>query len=179
MHAGSLATGEDAFAEPIESLLVERVRMVIAVVGGGTKKKQGSRDAMDHCAETSPLYPAWIAQVPRDLKTAEAAIRAGDLEALGTLAEANALAMHATAIASRPAIIYWQPTTIQLLDAVRQLRADGVHAWATMDAGPHVKVLTTPGDAQKVAAALGEIEGVSTTISTAGGPVRIVEEKQS
>ena len=44
-----------------------RVRMVIAIVGGGVPKTHGSRDAMEHVAATSPLYDAWLALVPRDL----------------------------------------------------------------------------------------------------------------
>src|SRR6185369_9253696 len=95
MYAGTRGDGADSFALPLESdaarALADRVRMVIAVVGGGAPKSHGSRDAMDHTAATSPFYPAWVAQVPRDLAAAEAAIAAGDLEALGELAEANAL----------------------------------------------------------------------------------------
>jgi diphosphomevalonate decarboxylase len=175
MHAGERADGEDAYAEPVESPLVDRVRMVIAVVGGGVAKAFGSRDAMEHCAETSPLYGAWVALVPADLAVARAALVAGDLAALGEVAEANALAMHATAIASRPAIIYWQPTTLAVLEVVRALRGRGVAAWATMDAGPHVKVLTTEEDAPVVAAALRDVAGVTeVTSSAAGGPACLI-----
>jgi diphosphomevalonate decarboxylase len=177
MHAGTRADGTDAYAEPLESALLSRVRMVIAVVGGGAPKSHGSRDAMDHTAATSPFYDAWVAQVPRDLAAAVTALVAGDLESLGELAEANALAMHASAIAARPAVIYWQPTTLALLTRVRELRASGVPAWATMDAGPHVKVLTTAGAAARVAQALAAEPGVTTTISEPGGPAEIVEEK--
>jgi diphosphomevalonate decarboxylase len=181
MHAGTLDSGEDAFAVPIATPFTDAVRMVIAVVGGGAPKAHGSRDAMDHVAATSPLYGAWVSLVPGDLTRAEAAIAAGDVQALGELAEANALAMHATAIAARPAVIYWQPTTLALLAAVRDLRATGVAAWATMDAGPHVKVLTTAADAPAVAQALGAIDvggarTVTTSISTAGGPAEIIKE---
>ncbi len=181
MHAGTLASGEDAFAEPIATPFADAVRMVIAVVGGGAPKAHGSRDAMDHVAATSPLYAAWVSLVPGDLTRAEAAIAAADVQALGELAEANALAMHATAIAARPGVIYWQPTTLALLAAVRDLRASGLAAWATMDAGPHVKVLTTAADAAAVARALAAIDGggarqVTTSISAAGGPAAVIEE---
>jgi diphosphomevalonate decarboxylase len=152
MHAAD--TSDAAFAEPVASPLARGARMVIAIVGGGAPKTHGSRDAMDHCAATSPLYGAWLAQVPRDLAAAERALAAGDLPALGELAEANALAMHATAIASRPAIVYWQPATLALLADVRELRSRGVGAWATMDAGPHVKVLCDASDAETVAQAV-------------------------
>jgi len=176
MHAGRADDGSDAFAEPVGSPLTERVRMAIAIVGGGAPKTHGSRDAMAHTAATSPLYRAWIDLVPRDLATAEAALAAGDLEQLGELAEANALAMHASAIAARPAVIYWQPATLAALAEVRALRAAGHAAWATIDAGPHVKVLTTAGDAAAVAAALRGVPGVTdVVIAAAGGPAAVVE----
>jgi len=174
MHAGTVADGSDAFATPIESPLRDRVRMVIAIVGGGVPKTHGSRDAMEHCAATSPLYAGWLACVPRDLEAAEAALARGDLATLGEVAEANALAMHASAIAARPAIIYWQPATLAVLALVRELRARGTGAWATMDAGPHVKVLTSADDAAAVEAAVRAVAGVtSTMISTAGGPAEV------
>jgi diphosphomevalonate decarboxylase len=176
MNAGTKPDGSDAYATPIETSFVDDVRMVIAIVGGGVPKTHGSRDAMEHCAATSPLYRAWIETVPHDLVAAESAIARRDIKALGELAEANALAMHASAIAARPAIIYWQPATLAALAAVRELRAKGIAAWATMDAGPHVKVLTTPADADRVATALHAVDGVTTTmISESGGPASVVE----
>jgi diphosphomevalonate decarboxylase len=177
MHAGRADDGSDAYAEPIASRLTEQVRMVIAIVGGGAPKSHGSRDAMDHTAATSPLYRAWVELVPHDLAAAEAALAAGDLEQLGTIAEANALAMHASAIAARPAVIYWQPATLAAIAEVRALRGAGRAAWATMDAGPHVKVLTTAGDAAAVAAALRSVAGVTdVSIAAAGGAAAIIEE---
>jgi diphosphomevalonate decarboxylase len=56
---------------------------------------------------------------------------------------------------------------------VRELRARGVAAWATMDAGPHVKVLTTPGDADTVARTLRTVDGVTTLVSGVGGPAEV------
>jgi diphosphomevalonate decarboxylase len=181
MHAGTArpdepGDGSDAFAEPLRSPLADQVRMVIAIVGGGAPKSHGSRDAMDHTAATSPLYRAWLELVPRDLAAAEAALAAGDLEQLGAITEANALAMHASAIAARPAVIYWQPATLAALAEVRALRAAGRAAWATMDAGPHVKVLTTTGDAAAVAAALRGVPGVTDlSIAAAGGPAALLD----
>jgi len=180
MHAGHAEDGSDAYAEPIASRLTEQVRMVIAIVGGGAPKSHGSRDAMDHTAATSPLYRAWIELVPRDLAAAEAALAAADLEQLGAIAEGNALAMHASAIAARPAVIYWQPATLAAIACVREVRAAGHAAWATMDAGPHVKVLTTAGDAAAVAAALRSVAGVTeVSIAAAGGAAAIIEEGRS
>jgi diphosphomevalonate decarboxylase len=180
MYAGTRADGSDAFALPIDNALVDRVRMVIAIVGGGAPKTHGSRDAMEHTAATSPFYASWIALVPQDLAAAEAALRRGDLDDLGAITEGNALAMHASAIAARPAIVYWQPATLAALAAVRELRKQGLAAWATMDAGPHVKVLTTADDADAVAAAMKLVRGVSETIvSTAGGPAEVIDSTRA
>ncbi len=170
MHAGVRTDGDDAFATAIAApALVARVRMVVAEVGGGAPKRHGSRDAMEHCAATSPLYAGWLGSVPGDLTAAEAAIAADDLEALGVVTEASALAMHAAAIASRPTILYWQPATLAAMAEVVALRAAGRAAWATMDAGPHVKVLTDAADADTVAAALRAVPGVTAVIVAAAG----------
>jgi diphosphomevalonate decarboxylase len=178
MHAGTALDGSDSAAEPIVSLLSGEVRMAIAIVGGGAPKTHGSRDAMQHCAETSPFYRAWIETVERDLSAAEDAIARADLPALGALAEANALAMHASAIAARPAIIYWQPATLAALATVRGLREAGRAAWATIDAGPHVKVLTTAADADAVVAAMTATPGVDRVLlSGAGGPATLVDAR--
>ncbi|HWN69455.1 MAG TPA: diphosphomevalonate decarboxylase [Haliangium sp.] len=175
MHAGTRADGSDAFAEPVDAGGDWPVRMVIAVVGGGQAKEHGSRDAMEHCAETSPLYAGWLDCVPGDLAAAEQAIRDRDLDALGQVAEANALAMHAAAIASRPGIVYFRPATLACMEAVRGLRARGVPAYFTMDAGPHVKALTHASAADAVAAALAAVPGVTDVmISAPGGGAEVI-----
>lgn len=177
MNAGM--TSEDAFAEPVDKVapgLAEKIRMVVAVVGGGVQKQHGSRDAMTHTAATSPMYRAWLDLVPRDLAAVQAALESGDFEQLGSLAESNALAMHASAIAARPAILYWRPATLAVLAEVRGLRATGQAAWATMDAGPHVKILTIDEDAELVSRAVVDVPGVTAvTVSGAGGAAHVVD----
>jgi diphosphomevalonate decarboxylase len=178
MRAGARPDGADSFAEPLVSAEELAggwpIAMVVAVVGGGAAKGVSSRSAMEHCAATSPLYRGWLASVPGDLAAARAAIERRDLHALGEVAEQSALAMHAAALASRPAIVYLRPATLALMDAVTELRLDRVPAFFTMDAGPHVKVLTTRGEAEAVAARLGAVAGVSQVIvSGPGGPAAI------
>ena len=50
-------------------------------------------------------------------------------------------------MAADPAIIYWNRRTLAAIEAVRALRARGVAAYFTIDAGPHVKVLCATADA--------------------------------
>ncbi|MCG8419096.1 MAG: diphosphomevalonate decarboxylase [Proteobacteria bacterium] len=178
MHRGERPDGSDAHAEPIVAgHWADRdgpLRMVIAVVGGGAAKEYASRDAMQHCAETSPLYQGWLDAVPADLAAAERAISARDVDALGEIVEANALCMHAAAMASRPAILYWKPATLACIEAVRVMRQSGLSAYCTMDAGPHVKVLTRAQQADGISSQLAAIVGVSRTIiSRPGGNAQL------
>lgn len=127
--------------------------MVVVVLNAGPKKI-GSREAMAHTVETSPYFPAWADHTERDAAEAAEAIADGDLPRLGEITEASAMRMHATMLAARPAVRYLAPASLEVLDQVAALRESGTGAWATMDAGPNVKVLCAASDAQAVAAAL-------------------------
>jgi len=176
MHAGARADGADAFASPIPEGDGWAVRLVVAVTAAG-EKAIGSTEAMERTARTSPYFDAWVASVPRDLEAARAAIAARDLARLGAVAEHNAMAMHASAMAARPPILYWTPATIAAMQTVAALRARGVTAHFTIDAGPHVKVLCDAADAPDVEAALAATPGVERTIvASPGRGARILHE---
>jgi diphosphomevalonate decarboxylase len=127
-------------------------------------------------AQASPFYPAWVAGAAADLGAARAAIRDRDLEALGTVAEHSALAMHAVGLAATPPLLYWNGATVECVHRVWRLRAEGTAGWVTIDAGPQVKVLCEPGTAPRIAAALAEIPGVARVLACApGGGAEVVE----
>jgi diphosphomevalonate decarboxylase len=177
MAAGTRADGADAVARPLLEEGAWDVRLVVAVTTTGAKEI-GSTEAMDHTAATSPYYAAWIASVPDDLAAARAAIFARDLARLGAVAERSALRMHASALAADPAILYWNPATIEAIAVVRALRRAGTLAFVTIDAGPHVKVLCAAADAGRVEAALRAAPGVLRTLVAAPGPgAQIVAEE--
>lgn len=164
---------DTSYAEPVESAL--DLAMVVAVVSD-RRKTISSRKAMRETMSASPLYPAWVEASREDLRTALAAVRSGDLPALGEVVEANALGMHATMIASRPGIMYWMPQTIEALHAIRDMRGEGLPVWATIDAGPNVKALTQAGSAEQIADALRErLPGAAVSIRRSGAGVRVEE----
>jgi diphosphomevalonate decarboxylase len=176
MAAGTRSDGSDAVAHALADDRGWDVRMCVAVTGTGAKAI-GSTAAMDRTAATSPYYAAWIASVPADLDEARTAVAARDLERLGLVAERSAMRMHASAMAADPHILYWNPGTIAAMATVRELRARGVAAYFTIDAGPHVKVLCQATDAPQVEAALAATPGVLRILVLAPGPgARIVGE---
>lgn len=143
--------------------------LLVAVVSKGPKEVS-SRDGMALTRETSPYFKAWVESHPADLDEAEAAVERRDLQALGEVMEHSTAKMHACAWASRPPLRYVRGLSVTLLDRVAQLRREGVGAWATMDAGPHVKVLCAPSDAPRVHAALSEVPGVLEVLTLRPGP---------
>ncbi len=170
MHKGERADGSDCFAEPIATDW--DLRMVIAATASGPKATL-STDGMRHTAETSPYYAAWLEMNARDLARAREAIARRDLEALGAVTEASALSMHASAMAARPAVLYFHGATIEGYRIIQELRRDGVPAWFTCDAGPHVKALTDAAHAPKVEAALARLG--KTWICRPGPRAEVVE----
>jgi diphosphomevalonate decarboxylase len=145
------------------------IRIVVAVVDDGPKAVS-STDGMAHTARTSPFFPAWVERAPGVYGRIKQAILTKDLEALGIAAEESALAMHASSIAATPGLVYWNGTTLEVLAEVRRLRAVGLGAFATIDAGPHVKVICAPEDEAEVAKYVGAVPGVKRTIVTRPGP---------
>jgi diphosphomevalonate decarboxylase len=127
--------------------------MAVVVLDSGVKSVS-SRVAMKRTVETSPFFDGWVESTEQDVATMLDLIAAGDLAAVGDLAESNALRMHATMLGARPPVRYWTGHTMTVLDEVQALRADGLPCWATMDAGPNVKVLCAGRDLDAVAAAL-------------------------
>lgn len=166
-HRGERPDGRDCVAEQLLPPAAWDVRMVVAVTSTA-RKAVSSREGMQRAA-ASPLYPAWVETAERDLAEARGAIAARDLEALGLLAEHNALKMHAVGLAARPPLLYWRGATVECIHRVWALRADGVRGWVTIDAGPQVKVLCAPGDAARIADALGEVPGVERVLTCAPG----------
>lgn len=167
-----LAAGERAASvvAPAEHLDL----YVVVAVASEAKKATGSTDGMRRTAATSPYYAAWLEDAPRTHARLRAALLAKDFSAMGELAEASAMAMHASAIAA--GIVYWNPATLAALSTVRELRAAGTAVYATIDAGPHVKVLALGArDAGIAAAALSAAPGVLRVFETRPGAAAHVE----
>ena len=151
------------------------LRLLVAQVAGG-RKAVSSTHGMQQNAATSPFFPAWIERCRLDVEACQRAVAERDFFALAEVVEGNALAMHATMLAGRPGLIYWQPATIAILHAVRQLRRDGAECCFTIDAGASVVILCGAHDVRAVADTLAEIDGIEQVLQTRVGPgARLVD----
>lgn len=143
------------------------LRDVIAVVEIGPKavpSVEGHRLAL-----TSPYLARRLELLPERLAKVRRAIAERDLALLGPVLEEEAVDLHLIAMSSRPPVFYWAPGTVAVLRTVRELRQEGLAAWATMDAGANVHVICDAASEEDVAERLESLPAVGFVIQDCTG----------
>ena len=133
---------------------------VVVAVTTEAKKDITSRDGMAQSRFTSPFYEAWIRSHADNLDSGVRHVYEHDFSALAELSEHNCLKMHSVMMTTRPTLMYWSPVTLACMQKIRELRADGVPVFFTVDAGPQVKAVCLPEALATVTTALHEVPGV-------------------
>lgn len=169
---GELPDGSDSNAVPIAGREHWDLRMAIAVTSE-QKKAASSTAGMELTRQHSPYYSAWVERSESTLHAMRDAIATRDFTRVGELSEASALAMHAVMISCN--LLYWNPATVALLHAVAEFRRSGLECYATIDAGPQVKVLCQPSELSTLASKLQDVPGVLRVLRAAPGPDARVE----
>jgi diphosphomevalonate decarboxylase len=141
-------------------------------------KPTGSREG-HQMAGTSPLQTARVADTPRRMEICRRAVLGRDLEALAEVVESDCLMMHAVMMTSSPALIYWMPATLEIMNLVVEKRRSGVPVFYTIDAGPNVHVIC-PGDwANRVTEWLEALPGVKQVLRACAGESARLESTHS
>ncbi|MBI4761926.1 MAG: diphosphomevalonate decarboxylase [Chloroflexota bacterium] len=164
---------EDSFAFSIAAPEHWELADCVAIVSA-SHKKTGSTEG-HALAPTSPLQEARVADAPRRLDLCRRAILERDFAALASIVELDSDMMHAVMMTSSPALHYWQPASLSVMQAVRQWRGEGLPVCYTVDAGPNVHVLCPKAEAAGVEKKLREIGGVVDVLKAGvGGAAKIV-----
>lgn len=147
-----------------------RLYDIIAVVDAGQKavsSREGHRRA-----GSSPYYSVRQQKLGGRLEQVRQAIKTRDFPLLAQAMEEEAIDLHVIAMTSSPPVFYWQPATLAVLATVRQLRTDGLHVCATIDAGPNVHVICSSEHHRDVKDAVSQVSGVLKVIvdRTGHGP---------
>lgn len=150
-HASSYA---ETIAPPDHWPLID----VIAIVSR-THKATGSTEGHT-LAATSPLQSARIVTAAQRLATCRQAIQQRDFAALAEVVELDSNVMHAVMMTGTPALFYWQPETLAIMQMVREMRKQGIGVCYTIDAGPNVHCICAPGEAPKVAERLSQLDTI-------------------
>ncbi|WP_067837885.1 diphosphomevalonate decarboxylase [Amphibacillus sediminis] len=166
---GENPDGTDSYAVPILDQDSWDLRVLSIEVTKETKQVL-SRVGMKQTVETSPFYQGWLAAAESELRTAKQAIANCDFSLLGQTLEANALKMHATTLGTDPPFRYWKSETMQVMEEIEALRAQGLESYFTIDAGPNVKVVCQPETEQELSKALAQLKVVQNIYSCRIGP---------
>lgn len=89
-----------------------------------------------------PFADARYADAKRKMLHLIAAMRSGDLEAFGKIAENEALTLHGLMMSSNPSYILLKPNTLEMMERVRRYREESKHPlYFSLDAGPNLHLL--------------------------------------
>lgn len=166
-------TDEDSFAFSIAPAEHWNLVDCIAIVSA-THKKTGSTEG-HAIAPTSPLQAARVADTPRRLDLCRNAILNKDFDSFVSVVELDSDMLHSVMMTSTPALHYWKPASLAVMNAVRKWRTEAMQICYTVDAGANVHVLCLEAEVQIVDKRLRQIDGVEDVlVAHAGGPAKIV-----
>jgi diphosphomevalonate decarboxylase len=98
-----------------------------------------------------------------------------DFQHFAAVTELDSNMMHAVMQTSDPALLYWTPATIRIMQSVVAWRREGLPVCYTIDAGPNVHVITEAASIQSVTARLEQLEGIQDILlAAAGGAARLL-----
>lgn len=133
----------DEFATPFATDLHEVFKTFhddILIVSKAEKSVSSS--AGHELMEGNPFAPLRYGLADKNLGTLLAAMRNGDLETFGTIAEEEALMLHALMMTSQPSYILMEGNSIEAIKQVRAWReATGKPLYFSLDAGPNLHLL--------------------------------------
>src|SRR6185503_11996897 len=165
---------EDSFAFSIASPDHWKLVDCIAIVST-SHKKTGSTEG-HYIASTSPLQSARIADAPRRLDLCRNAILNRDFDAFASIIELDSDMLHSVMMTSTPALHYWKPASLEVMNYVRQRRMEGIPVCYTVDAGGNVHVICPETEVHAIGKLLRQLNGVEDVlVARAGGPAKIVE----
>lgn len=111
-----------------------------------TAEKSVSSRAGHALMDANPFADARYVDAKRKLLRLIDAMRAGDLEEFGKIAENEALTLHGLMMSSNPSYILLKPNTLAMIEKLKTYRAETKHpVYFSLDAGPNLHVLY-PGD---------------------------------
>lgn len=165
-------THEESFAYQVAPAEHWDLVDVIAVISTG-HKEVGSREGHGTAA-SSAFQAARVASAAGRLEVCQEALFARDFARFAEVVEQDSNMMHAVMMTSQPALFYWQPASLTVMDAVRRWRSEGLAVCYTLDAGPNVHCLTTAREADEIERRVRGLSGVQNVLRAPVGGGAVV-----
>jgi len=165
---------DSSYAVPIDET-PEIDLTLLSVVIDQHSKKISSTVGMENSVKSSPFYSNWVTLVSSEIEEIKQAIAKKDIQKIGEISEHNAMSMHALTLSADPSFTYFAPETIQILQLIQELRQKGVFAYATIDAGPNVKIICTKESIKKVQTYIEQqLSNVTAVVANIGSGIQYI-----
>jgi len=164
----------DCRSERIETDLEEDLRVVAGMVPSYKETEAAHREAAE-----SHMFEGRMAHMHGQIAEMRDALREGEFERTFELAEHDSLSLAATTMTGPAGWVYWQPRTLEIFNAVRELRTEAdVPVYFSVDTGASVYVNTTAEHVDRVEEAVADC-GVDTRQWEVGGPAQVLDESDA
>jgi len=134
-----------------------------------------STDLAHRAVLSSPFFKARLEYLPDVLEKMEGAVREGDVDEIGRLAERDTLLLHGITMTGADEMILWRPETVKVILEVKAMRKEGIPCYFSIDTGATVYINCHRGDLPRVKARIGAL-GMLTIECSVGGEARAVSE---
>ncbi|MFC6938673.1 phosphomevalonate decarboxylase MvaD [Salinirubellus sp. GCM10025818] len=151
----------------------EDVRVVAAEIPAFKHTEEAHAEAAD-----SHMFEARLAYIHGQLAEMRDALRAGEFHRAFEAAEFDSLSLAATTMTGPAGWVYWQPETLEVFQAVRDLREEGIPVYFSVDTGASVYVNTTDEHVDRVESTIADL-GIDTRVWRIGGPAQVLDADEA
>ncbi len=169
-------TNEESYAEKIAFPEDWKIKVLLVMAEDTSAKKVSTTKGMA-MASTSPYFANAVKEAELNIGRLRQAMERGDWRAFGKVIEDECYRLHTVCMTQQPNILYWRGVTIEVFQALYNLREQGLEAFFTVDAGPHVHVVAKETDVEKVKQELGKLAGIKKIIECGVGPAAHIVNK--
>jgi len=175
-HLRTGADDQDCRSERID--VADELEEDVRIVAGMVPSYKETDSAHAEAAE-SHMFEGRMAHIHGQIAAMRGELRDGDFEDAFELAEHDSLSLAATTMTGPAGWVYWQPRTIEIFNAVRELRTEeDVPVYFSVDTGASVYVNTTAEYVDLVEEAVADC-GVDTRQWKVGGPAQVLDESDA
>jgi phosphomevalonate decarboxylase len=156
----------------------EELESELRSVAGMVPSYKETEAAHEEAAE-SHMFESRMAHIHGQISDMRDALYEADFDAVFDLAEKDSLSLAAATMTGPAGWVYWQPRTIEIFNAVRELRnSEDVPVYFSVDTGASVYINTTEEYVDRVEETVADC-GVDTRVWEVGGPAQVLDEDEA
>lgn len=169
-------TNEESYAERIDFPDDWKIKVLLVMADDTSAKKVSTTDGMA-MAPSSPYFASAVKEAELNIERLKDAMQQGNWRAFGKVIEDECYRLHTICMTQTPNILYWRGVTIEVFQALYRLREQGLEAFFTVDAGPHVHIIAKDQDVDKIKLELAKLQGIKKVIECGVGPAAQLVDK--